>query len=64
MDRYARRKHFERLCSLRAAYAQRGDDDRLSVIDVDTVIAWASDLLARDGLAPIEEPADTTASDR
>jgi len=64
MDRYARRKHFERLCSLRDAYTQRGDDDRLSVIDIDTVIAWASDLLGREGIAPIEEPADSTTSDR
>lgn len=64
MDRYARRKHFERLCSLRDAYAQRGDDDGLSVIDIETVIAWASDLLARDRIALIEEPADSTTSDR
>lgn len=64
MDRYARRKHFERLCSLRDAYAQRGDDDHLSVIDIDTVIAWASDLLARDGIAFIEQPTDPTTSDR
>lgn len=64
MDRYARRKHFERLCDLRDTYAQRGDDDRLSVIDIETVIAWASDLLVRDGIALIEEPADSTTSDR
>lgn len=64
MDRYARRKHFERLCSLRDAYAQRGDDDRLSLMDIETAIAWASDLLVRNGLAPIEEPADSTTSER
>lgn len=64
MDRYARRKLFERLCSLRDAYTQHRDDDRLSVIDIETAIAWASDLLARDGLAPIEEPADSTTADR
>lgn len=64
MDRYARRQHFERLCSLRDAYAQRRDDDGLNVIDIETVIAWASDLLARDGIALIEEPADSTTSDR
>lgn len=64
MDRYARRKHFERLCSLHDAYAQRGDEDCLSVIDIETAVAWARDLLARDGLASIEEPADSTTSDR
>ena len=64
MDRTARRKHFERLCSLRDAYAQRADDDRLSVIDIETVIVWASDLLSRDGIALIEGPADHSTSDR
>lgn len=64
MDRTARRQHFERLCSLRETYAQHGDDDRLSVIDIDTVIAWASDLLGREGIAPVGQPADPSTSDR
>jgi hypothetical protein len=48
MDRYARRQHFERLMTLRDAYAQRGPEDSVSVISIEDVIAWVSDELDTD----------------
>lgn len=60
MDRYARRQHFERLCSLRDGYGHRGALDSMSVISVDDVIAYAIDLLER-----VEAPSVTDdATDR
>lgn len=60
MDRYARRQHFERLCSLRDSYGRRGALDAMSVISIDDVIVYAIDLLER-----VEAPSVTDdATDR
>jgi len=48
MDRYARRQHFERLCTLRASYAVAGVDDTRSVISIEDVLAWINDELEGD----------------
>jgi hypothetical protein len=45
MDRYARRQHFERLCSLRDAYGRRDALDTMAIISIEDVIAYAIDLL-------------------
>jgi hypothetical protein len=47
MDRYARRKFFERLCELRDDYGRLGSDDTTSVIAIETMIERAVELLER-----------------
>lgn len=54
MDRYTRRKHFERLCNLRDSYARLGADDATSVITIEAVIALATELLERDATAALD----------
>jgi hypothetical protein len=51
MDRYARRQHFERLCTLRASYVALGLDDTRSVISIEDVLAWINDELEGDDVA-------------
>ena len=51
MDRYARRQHFERLCTLRASYAALGVEDDRSVISIEDVLAWINDELEGDDVA-------------
>ena len=45
MDRYGRRKYFERLCELRDRYRELGPDDTRSVISIETMIERAGRLL-------------------
>lgn len=47
MNRYERRQFFERLCTLRSAYEQRGSDDATSVITIEAMIKRAVWLLER-----------------
>jgi hypothetical protein len=47
MDRYARRKFFERLCELRDDYGRLGPDDTTSVITIETMVELAVELLER-----------------
>ena len=45
MDRYLRRKFFERLCELRDDYGRLGADDTTSVISITSMIEAAVALL-------------------
>lgn len=45
MDRYGRRKYFERLCELRDRYRELGPDDTRSVISIETMVERAGRLL-------------------
>ncbi|HET7704437.1 MAG TPA: hypothetical protein VFK35_13645 [Candidatus Limnocylindrales bacterium] len=47
MNRYERRQYFERLCTMRSAYGQRGSADATSVITIDAMIRRAIWLLER-----------------
>lgn len=47
MNRYERRQYFERLCTMRSAYEQRGSEDATSVITIEAMIKRAIWLLER-----------------
>jgi hypothetical protein len=47
MDRYARRKYFDRLYALRESYRELGPDDSKGVISIDDMLERASRLIDR-----------------
>jgi hypothetical protein len=47
MDRYGRRKYFERLCELRDRYGELGPDDTTGVISIEDMVELAASLLDR-----------------
>jgi len=47
MDRYARRKYFDRLYTLRETYRELGPDDTRSVISIEAMLQRADRLMER-----------------